>query len=310
MNGLLISIIIPVLNRPGSVHRAIASAINQQDMGPDALEVVVVDDGSQPPLALNLVDPRIRLVRLTQNIGAAGARNAGIEASSGEVIAFLDSDDVWLPHKLSSQMKLLRLLQSQEETDRGTLVAICCGFYYPHNTTGRLQARIPRPAHRVGDFASGCWFSPGSTQLVPRSAYDTVGMLDVQLRRLEDLDWYIRFGQHGGRLHVAPNVGAVIAPSNSASSQTIMASTKSLENKFQTSPLSLSREDWRKLQAYIALERGAAYLSEKHLLRALGYILTSFLKRPRLHASLETFWARSDLVPEDIRRLYVEMTHG
>ena len=100
----LISVVIPVFNRPLGARRAIASVLAQQDLGAHDLEIVVVDDCSEPPLILPGADQRVRLLQLAQNAGAAAARNAGIRAARGEFVALLDSDDVWLPGKLAAQL--------------------------------------------------------------------------------------------------------------------------------------------------------------------------------------------------------------
>ena len=98
----VISVIIPIWNRAQSVGKAIDSALSQALPSGHAIEVIVVDDGSsdRPEEALACFGGSIRLLRHPENQGAAAARNTGCEAASGEYIAFLDSDDSWLPGKL------------------------------------------------------------------------------------------------------------------------------------------------------------------------------------------------------------------
>lgn len=103
----MISVIIPTYNRAGVLERAVRSVLDQQD---EELEVIVVDDGSTDPTSAVLAaigDPRIRYECLTERSGACAARNRGIELARGEYIAFQDSDDEWLPGKLTIQRKLL-----------------------------------------------------------------------------------------------------------------------------------------------------------------------------------------------------------
>ena len=101
-----ISVIIPIFNRANSVAKAIKSVLSQELPQGCSLEVVVVDDGSsdEPEQQLASFGDRIRLVRHATNLGAAAARNTGCETASGEYIAFLDSDDWWLPGKLVAQL--------------------------------------------------------------------------------------------------------------------------------------------------------------------------------------------------------------
>ncbi len=101
----LISIVTPVYNAGSYIGQTIGSVL-LQDYG--NWELILVDDlssdNSVPVIEGYLEDPRIRLVRLTENKGAAGARNEGIKLANGEYLAFLDADDLWMERKLSSQL--------------------------------------------------------------------------------------------------------------------------------------------------------------------------------------------------------------
>jgi len=101
----LVSGIIPCYNRPEYVAQAIESALAQTY---PALEIIVVDDGStdDTPAVLERYADRVRIVRQA-NAGTAAARNAGIRASSGKYLAWLDSDDTWLPEKIAAQVAVL-----------------------------------------------------------------------------------------------------------------------------------------------------------------------------------------------------------
>jgi len=103
--GPLVSAIVPTYNRAGLVVRAIDSVLNQSYK---SIEIIVVDDGSEDDtqVVLRRYGDRIKLLAL-KNSGPSAARNRGIEASQGEIIAFLDSDDIWLPNKLERQVDLL-----------------------------------------------------------------------------------------------------------------------------------------------------------------------------------------------------------
>lgn len=91
-----ISVVIPLYNKEKYLRRAVESALSQE---PAVHEVIVVDDGSTdngPAHLASLGDDRLRLIR-QPNGGVSRARNTGIEAATGEFIAFLDADDAWLP---------------------------------------------------------------------------------------------------------------------------------------------------------------------------------------------------------------------
>ncbi len=111
-----ISAIVPVYNRVNFISRSIESILEQSY---PAYEIIVVDDAStdgSPDVAESIVDERIRVIRCAQNRGGAVARNVGIDAARGDYIAFLDSDDTWLPEKLMQQVKLLNTVDDKART--------------------------------------------------------------------------------------------------------------------------------------------------------------------------------------------------
>jgi glycosyltransferase involved in cell wall biosynthesis len=301
----VISVIIPVFNRPEAVARALQTVHAQRGVSRSDLEIILVDDASERPAKLLEADPRMKIVRLKHNVGPAGARNAGIRASRGDFIAFLDSDDIWLAEKLARQTAALNQIEGDGIEGPQALV---CGFYYPHRTSRGLQARMPRPAHCLSDFVSGCWYCPGSTLFVRRATFEHIGYFDERLRRLEDLDWFIRFGQRGGRLHVLPFAGAIIAPSHEASIETLTTSINIIKSRFAPGgDLPLPPSEWRRLQAYLALERGATHLTHGWWLKGVLHVLVSFWHKPRMQTSVEPFWEKNDEVPQDVRTMYLDM---
>lgn len=105
-----ISIITPSYNSAGFILNTIRSVIDQTVSN---WELIIVDDCSTDN-SIEVIegfvdkDPRIKLIQLTENSGAAVARNKGIEAAKGRYIAFLDSDDVWSPDKLEKQLAFMQ----------------------------------------------------------------------------------------------------------------------------------------------------------------------------------------------------------
>jgi glycosyltransferase involved in cell wall biosynthesis len=100
----LVSVVIPTLDRPSLLLRALVSVFNQTHR---ALEVLVVLHGSQPETAAllsTISDPRLRVVTNPDRLNASAARNFGADAAKGEWIAFLDDDDEWLPNKIERQL--------------------------------------------------------------------------------------------------------------------------------------------------------------------------------------------------------------
>lgn len=103
----LVTVVIPTHNRARLLRRAIISVLAQSHSN---LELIVVDDASTDDTAAtvrSIADPRLRYIRLEQNRRAAAARNIGILEAKGELVAFQDDDDIWLPQKLEIQVAAL-----------------------------------------------------------------------------------------------------------------------------------------------------------------------------------------------------------
>jgi glycosyltransferase involved in cell wall biosynthesis len=184
----LVSVIIPAHNREALIDRAVDSALRQTIAD---LEVLVVDDASSDGTVARLearpADRRLRLLRHAVNRGAAAARNTGIAAAQGEFVAFLDSDDEWLPEKLERQLACLATAPED--------VLLCCsGYWMMRERSREVTARIPQKRGSWRDtLLDGCTLSPGSTALIRRRAFEIHGLLDESLRRLEDWDWLLRY---------------------------------------------------------------------------------------------------------------------
>ena len=101
-----VSVIIPVYNRTFSIRDAVESVLIQS-VKPS--EIIVIDDGSSFDMVLYLKNymQHIRLIKLNENKGISFARNTGIKAACSEYIAFLDSDDLFLPEKLEYQLNYM-----------------------------------------------------------------------------------------------------------------------------------------------------------------------------------------------------------
>jgi glycosyltransferase involved in cell wall biosynthesis len=102
-NAPRVSVIVPVRNCREYIHEALDSILTQSYTD---FEIIVIDDGSDDfdYLSLQTLDTRIRVIRL-EGVGVSRARNTGMSAARGELIAFLDADDVWFPGKLEAQVR-------------------------------------------------------------------------------------------------------------------------------------------------------------------------------------------------------------
>lgn len=109
-----LSVVIPTWNRAHLVCDAIDSALSQR---PGEVDVIVVDDGSTDGTAervIRIYADRVRLIRLNERSGAGAARNKGVAVARGDFVAFLDSDDVWLPGKLDAELSVFERFPEAE----------------------------------------------------------------------------------------------------------------------------------------------------------------------------------------------------
>lgn len=177
MSQLNLSVIIPVYNGAGFLAGAVQNVL-RQDYQP--MEIIVVDDGSDdatPGVAAAL--DGVRYMRQA-NAGPSAARNTGISAAQGELIAFLDVDDLWAKDKLRRQASALE--------EQPTIDVVC----------GRVQCMRLAPQgeddteprfENVGEPKIA--FNVGSA-LFRRRVFERVGLFDPALRFSEDVDWFVR----------------------------------------------------------------------------------------------------------------------
>jgi glycosyltransferase involved in cell wall biosynthesis len=269
--GVALSVVIPAYNRSGVISAAIRSVLQQQLPGADwSYEIIVVDDGSSDDLdgALQPFGPRVRLLRHEQNAGAAAARNTGAQAAEGELVAFLDSDDIWLPGKIFRQFSAMQ----QHGWD-----ASCTAFMLVEPDGREVVAPdLPTRALSVADLVWGCTVSPGSTLLCRRSLFADVGLFDTALERLEDWDWLLRLVRSAPFGFLAEPL-ARISPSGTPGTSTIFPATAKLWEKHAAS---LDPALKRKFAAGLDVERAAANYRDGAPVAATLLLGRAFLRAP------------------------------
>jgi len=202
-----LSIVIPVFNRAHCIQRALESVRSQ---GLSDFELIIGDDASTDGTweLIRSRFPEARLARLETNCGAAAARNAALRLSTGGYLAFLDSDDEWLPGKLEAQLAFL-------ET-HPDVAACATSHVYELRDGRRRNVIVKNPMDWSVALQSGQAFHGASTPVVRRSVLESVGLQDESLRVLEDWDWMLRIAQKHN-IHVLPEPLALIhenSPSN------------------------------------------------------------------------------------------------
>ncbi len=179
----LVSVIIPTFNRAYLVERAIGSVLKQTFTD---FELIVVDDGSTDSTRDVLSRFGGQLVQLClKHRGVSAARNAGIGICSGELVAFLDSDDEWLPEKLQRQLSLY-------DSHDPFFVCHTDEIWYRN---GREVKQKPIHRKQGGRFferaLERCLISPSSV-MISKRLLDQVGWFDEDLPAAEDYDLWLR----------------------------------------------------------------------------------------------------------------------
>lgn len=187
-----VSVVIPTFNRDQLVTRAVDSVL-AQTLPPD--EVIVIDDGSRDDTrdVLAVYGRRIRYA-FQENQGVAAARNHGLKLASGRYIAFLDSDDEWMPHKLERQ---IQHLESHPE-----VAFVACLDVVDDPQYNLEPFRDARRQFRR--FLIQPFFSNPSRYLVRRECFQKFGLFDPRFPPAEDLELWLRFLRAGCRFDVLP----------------------------------------------------------------------------------------------------------
>ena len=275
-----VSVIVPTYGRHDRLSAALLSAARQLTSSD---EILVIDDGSEPPIdieGLGPIEPDVRLIRNHVNLGPASARNTGLRNAKNGLIAFLDSDDLWLDGKLAAQREIVG-------RHRDALVAIVCGWQDTSNDRV-VRQRVPVPSSSRSDFFAGCWFCPGSTLLIRRDAFEICGQFAEGLRRLEDFEWFLRFALAGGRVQVADMIGASVARGGNARREAIEAAARLIADRLET--VGATKGERANLHAYLDLERAVAHLNVSEKMHAAFYLARSLYRRPRLRLQLQDWW--------------------
>lgn len=273
----ILSVIIPIWNRALSVGRAIESVTSQDMPEGWSIEIVVVDDGStdHPDVALARFGNKVRLVRHPVNLGAAAARNTGCAAATGVYLAFLDSDDIWLPGKLQHQISFMQ--------DRG--FAATCTSYLLERSAGEtiVSPRYAAGALGLSDLVWGCFVSPGSTLMCRADAFAEIGPLDTSLKRLEDWDWLLRFALAGKSLGFLAQPLTYVEPSAAVNQTAVLAALDEIRAKHVAQ---LAKPDRRRFLAGYRLARAAALLRSGMKMRGAAELALSWLMSPVRHGAL------------------------
>ena len=179
----LISVIIPTYNRGWIIKEAIDSVLAQDYVN---FELIVVDDGSTDDThdILNSYQSNFLVLR-QNNKGVSSARNRGLAAASGHFIAFLDSDDTWLPQKLSRQVDFF-------QSNPDALICQTEEIWIRNSVRVNPKKRHKKPSGMIFEPSlSLCLVSP-SAVMIKKNLFEEVGLFDETLPACEDYDLWLR----------------------------------------------------------------------------------------------------------------------
>jgi len=263
----LVTVIVPTFNRRATIMSALESALRQDC---PSFEVIIVDDGSTDGtgdfLRSQSYSVPVYVIQQSENGGPAAARNLAISLASGKYVAFLDSDDQWLPEKLAKQVAAMEQCTNPDKV-----------ILYSRTRVLQRGRSIVRPIEPMADgedladylFLNQGYIPMPAVMITTKTARQTP--FQPQLRLHEDWDWYIRLWQTGVRFVMLPEVLSVIddrASHNRASNPRPEQSFSVLEN-------------WRSMishRAYLARRAQVApQLRTTRPFKALRFVLEAYV---------------------------------
>lgn len=275
------SVIIPAFNAEQYVAKAIESCLNQT-YAPH--EIIVVDDGSTDDTAkvAESFPAPVRVIRLEKNMGLPTARNRGVQASTGQWLAFLDADDWFLPEKLDRQ----RLCALEHEQ----AILIYSGFLASVDGAESLGWFHP-PEVLWPKLRYRCALVP-STVALRREAFEAVGGFDPSVRVCEDWDLWLRLVErYSPKIFAAvPEPLAVYRTTPGSISSNAMRMFKAkeglLEGRCLNGTAGISKHLWRrKLTAFLHYDTSIALREESSPLD-LAFMLKSIAAWPFLWSEM------------------------
>jgi glycosyltransferase involved in cell wall biosynthesis len=277
----LVSVIIPCLNRETLVGQAIESALGQTHQN---VEIIVVNDGStdgtEKVVQSYTDNGKVRYFKHEVNKGIPAARNTGIRNSLGDYVAFLDSDDMWLPNKVEVQLRAF----SQDAASRVGMVWTDAYFVDELGNTRTREVVLPHDFsflanEKVLKLLFMRNFVIGGTSMVRRSCFDKVGLLDEELRGgTDDYDLWLRLAPHFKFVYVPIPLATVRLHGGNHSSvegntrDTLVSVKKAVARHPELAALqNIKIAQERFVQGKYYFEHGRNVEARQHLLQVIGH---------------------------------------
>ena len=292
-----VSVIIPTYNRAPYIAEAIRSVQAQTRRD---VEIIVADDGStdNTPDIVSQFGQGVTYLQLPHRGQPAATRNAGLRAGEGEYVAFLDSDDLFLPGKLA-----LQLAAFEQHPEAG--LAYSNGYFFrddPQVPTGRTLDGMPTPTgDALADLLRGN-FLTSPVVLIRHDCLDIVGLFDErpEFFAVEDYDLWLRIAAHFPFVYAPGDVAAIRRHGESISRDVASLRSRALVvlAKLEASHPELTPPQRAALNEGFARHHGAiagALLEERHLLPATSHAVQALrcsLRTPGLGTKALLDWLR------------------
>lgn len=269
-NTPVISIVLPTYNRAYILPEAIQSVLRQTYTD---WELIVVDDGSTDntrEVVMSFTDSRIRYVQHEHNKGLAAGRNTGIREAHGEFIANLDSDDVWLPHKLEKELSKFT-----------PGVDVVYSRYERTLADGRVSSLPPDIVEPKEGNLQKVFLADNiismQMAIIRREVFEKYGMFDESIQAMQDWELWLRLAPHC-RFAYVPEVlttGSVLPDSIARNREKRLLARAMIfqkhEQMFRTDP---------SIYAYHAFRIGHAYALRGEISTARTYLYKALRTKP------------------------------
>jgi glycosyltransferase involved in cell wall biosynthesis len=273
-----VSVVVPVYNRGKYIHETISSVLAQTFRD---FEVIAIDDGSKDEsrAVLDSFGTAIRLLEHPgrSNRGQSASINVGLQAARGEFIAILDSDDVWLPEKLATQVKFM---------DAHPEVGLVYGNGWAIDESGRRRYVIYGPEHREDSQASrvlmDCYFFLPTNSLVRGAVMRKAGLFDESLRAAQDHDMAIRIAEITRLAYINEQMFYYRRHGDSIS---VKSADRRWRNGFLILDKAAARHPYpasviRKRKAVLHFRLGQVEVKSRHFVSALSHFVLAGLLDP------------------------------
>ena len=290
----MITLIVPTYSDEPGLLASLDSV--QPQLAQSGIKLIVIDDCGSPlsEATIQRIEQIGRFIRLTENQGPAGARNAGANVADTAWITYLDCGDLWLSGR-GEQLTAVARQAAPEQMFTWNALREKDGQWTHHFQYIGAQD--------LNEQCRGCRFQPGSTLLINRQTLVELGGYDANLRRLEDWALFVALvAQGAGHTHLAGGKIAV-TQAGGGSTANIGLAIDYLFQLLTVNPWNLSAQQIRLARAYLWLERAAVHKRQGgalNLLRFLTSLGRSFAALPRLR--LHTQQADQIALTNDDRR--------